>query len=210
MATATEKKAAEQEAAVEPLATFAGGSPVPVTVAEEAARVTRATAGIPNKADAKTGDLAQPQYGVGIGGKPGQWLPWRCAAPLNAADATSLGVTANPTTAWTNGQFIQCRDGSFAYWTGSAWAAGKCPYPTVTVIQPNVGGVAGGTAVTIMGAGFTGATAVTVGGVACTGVTVVSDTKITCTTGAHAAGAVAVAVTTPSGTGTLAGGFTYQ
>jgi hypothetical protein len=97
--------------------------------------------------------------------------------------------------------------------------------PTVTSVAPNTGPAAGGTAVTITGKGFQsgirqdsdqgpitggGSIGATIGGVACTQVAVVSDTKITCHTGAHAAGAAAVVVTTDAGASTaLAGGFTY-
>ena len=62
---------------------------------------------------------------------------------------------------------------------------------------------------TITGTNFTGATAVTFGGTAATGVTVVNATTITAVTPAHAAGVVNVAVTTPGGTGTGSGLYTY-
>lgn len=81
--------------------------------------------------------------------------------------------------------------------------------PTVTGITPNSGPVAGGTSVTITGTNFTGATAVTIGGAAATGITVVNATTITATTPAGTAGARDVAVTTPGGTGTGTGLFTY-
>ena len=81
--------------------------------------------------------------------------------------------------------------------------------PTVTAITPNTGPPAGGTAVTITGTDFTGATAVTIGGIAVTSFTVVNSTTLTTTTPAHAAGKVDVAVTTPSGTATGAGLYTY-
>jgi hypothetical protein len=83
------------------------------------------------------------------------------------------------------------------------------PLPTVAAIAPNSGSTAGGTAVTITGTQFTGATSVTIGGAAATGMTVVNATTITATTPAHAAGAVDVVVTTPDGTGTGTGLFTY-
>lgn len=82
--------------------------------------------------------------------------------------------------------------------------------PTVDAISPTSGAPAGGTAVTITGAGFTGATGATVGGVALTSFAVVNDTMITGTTGAHASGAVDVVVTGPGGSGTLAAGYTYS
>lgn len=81
--------------------------------------------------------------------------------------------------------------------------------PIVDSVTPDDGDDGGATAVTISGVGFTGATSVAFGGVAATSVVVVNDTTITCVTPAHAAGAVAVVVTTPEGVGTLAAGFTY-
>lgn len=81
--------------------------------------------------------------------------------------------------------------------------------PTVLSISPAGGLAAGGTAVTIEGRNFEGATGGTVGGVALTSFVVVDDSTITAVTGAHAAGAVAVAVTNPTGTGTKAAAFTY-
>jgi IPT/TIG domain len=89
------------------------------------------------------------------------------------------------------------------------WGALLAP-PEVDAVTPNVGPVAGGTAVTVSGAGFTGATGVTFGGTAATGFAVTSDAVIGCTTPAHAAGAVAVVVQSPRGNVTLAGGFTYE
>jgi uncharacterized protein with beta-barrel porin domain len=82
--------------------------------------------------------------------------------------------------------------------------------PTISGIAPATGSTAGGTAATITGTGFNGATAVTFGGTAATSFTVVSDTSITATTPAHAAGAVAVAMTTPGGSANLPNGFTYS
>jgi hypothetical protein len=63
--------------------------------------------------------------------------------------------------------------------------------------------------VTITGTDLTGATAVTIGGAACAGVVVGSPTSLTCTTGAHAAGAASVLVTTPSGVNGANTLFTY-
>ena len=71
--------------------------------------------------------------------------------------------------------------------------------PVVTGISPIAGALAGGTSVTITGAGFTGATAVDFGTVAATAFTFVSDTQITATSPAGT-GMVDVTVTTPEGT----------
>nr|WP_269330170.1 IPT/TIG domain-containing protein [Kineosporia babensis] len=81
--------------------------------------------------------------------------------------------------------------------------------PTVTGLSPSSGPVAGGTSVTITGTQFYGVTGVSFGGSAAT-FTVASPTEITATSPSHAAGAVAVLVTTTDG-GTSAAGqnFTY-
>jgi hypothetical protein len=86
---------------------------------------------------------------------------------------------------------------------------GVTPPPRIDSIDPSSGDVAGGTAITLDGAGLTGTTGVTFGGAAATGVTVVDDGTVTATTPPGAAGAVDVVVTAPGGTDTLAGGFTY-
>lgn len=78
------------------------------------------------------------------------------------------------------------------------------PPPTVTSFTPTSAGV--GQTVTITGTNFTGATAVNFGGTAAASFTVVSATQITAVLGGGASGSVSV--TTPGGTGTLAG-FTY-
>ncbi|WP_310728455.1 IPT/TIG domain-containing protein [Streptomyces sp. N2A] len=81
--------------------------------------------------------------------------------------------------------------------------------PTITSISPNQGPIAGGTPVTITGTNLTGAT-VTIGGNPATGVTVNSTgTQITAITPPGVAGPADVTVTTPGGSATLVGGFTY-
>ena len=83
------------------------------------------------------------------------------------------------------------------------------PAPIVTSIAPASGPTVGGTAVTITGTNLTGATAYTIGGASLTGATVVNSTTITGITPAGTAGAQNVVVTTPYGTGTGTGLFTY-
>ncbi|MFC6883509.1 IPT/TIG domain-containing protein [Actinomadura yumaensis] len=83
------------------------------------------------------------------------------------------------------------------------------PDPAVTSIAPATGPAAGGTAVQIRGANFTPGSVPKVGDVACTNIVVVNEELITCKTGAHAAGAVPVTVTTDSGTASLTAGFTF-
>jgi len=81
--------------------------------------------------------------------------------------------------------------------------------PTVTSVVAAKGKAAGGTTVTINGTSMTTTTAVTFGGVAGTTLQVVSDSSVTVKTPAHAAGSVAVKVTTTGGTATKPNAFTY-
>lgn len=71
--------------------------------------------------------------------------------------------------------------------------------PSVSSISPVGGPVAGGTAVTIVGANLSSAIDVSVGGVACVSITANSATQLSCTTGAHSAGSASVVVTTANG-----------
>ena len=93
------------------------------------------------------------------------------------------------------------------------------PVPKVSGVDPNVGSVNGGTAITITGTGFvTGATVVIgqgngagAGAIAATNVTVVSWTKITAVTGGGAkAGTWTLFVTTSGGTSGPCCYFTYN
>jgi hypothetical protein len=86
----------------------------------------------------------------------------------------------------------------------------KTSAPIVVSVSPNVGGIAGGTPMTISGAGFTGATGVTVGGTAATGFTVVDNNTITATTPAKAAAAYDVIVASPRGASQAGVKFTYS
>jgi len=91
-------------------------------------------------------------------------------------------------------------------------AAGDFTYtaaPIISSITPQIGPVAGGTPVTIVGTGFTGATGATFDGTAGTDFTVVDDTEITATTPSHAAGVVDVVVQN-SPADSSPGTFSYQ
>ncbi|MER5968381.1 IPT/TIG domain-containing protein [Streptomyces sp. NPDC002055] len=81
--------------------------------------------------------------------------------------------------------------------------------PTVSALVPSSGSTAGGTAFAILGTNLIGAT-VTFNGVPATGVFVnATGTVLTGTTPPGAAGNVPVVVTTPSGSATVPGGYTY-
>jgi IPT/TIG domain len=123
----------------------------------------------------------------------------RCTAPAQAAGSVTV-VAVNP-------------NGNGTLPAGFTYVAAPSP-PTVTDVNPAQGPAGGGMGVAVTGTGFTGtapATGVTFGGTPATLVTVDDDTSIHCATPAGTPGAaVDVAVTTPAGTGTLPGGFTYQ
>lgn len=86
-----------------------------------------------------------------------------------------------------------------------------CGAIIVNSVTPNFGPVAGGTRVTIRGAGFTSNAQVTFGGTPGTDVVVNSEFELLVTTPAHAAGAVNVVVRNGEGgpASTLPNGFTY-
>jgi hypothetical protein len=82
---------------------------------------------------------------------------------------------------------------------------------SVTSVSPTGGTIAGGSAVTINGAGFISGATVTFGGSAATNVVVASSVKITARTPAHALGAVNVTVMNPdTSSGTLTNGYLYK
>ncbi len=82
--------------------------------------------------------------------------------------------------------------------------------PTITGSSPASGPLVGGTPVAITGNGFiSDHTTITIGGIVATGVTFVSESSLTAVTPASTTGGKNVAVTTPVGSATLIGGFTY-
>lgn len=81
---------------------------------------------------------------------------------------------------------------------------------TITTVAPASGPAAGGTEVTITGTNFADTTAVTFDGAAVTELMVVSDTQIRATTPPGTNGPADVAVTTPDGTTTGTGAYTYS
>jgi formylglycine-generating enzyme required for sulfatase activity len=114
-----------------------------------------------------------------------------CTTPAGTAGLKSISVTTPGGT----GTLSNC----FTYYA----------QPTITSVTPAAGPVAGNTSLTINGTNFLGASAVTVGGQPVTGL-VITATRITGRTPAGAAGAQDVVVTTPGGTATRSGAFTYH
>jgi len=58
-------------------------------------------------------------------GTPGTYTPAQSFGPESFTDIGALAAT--PPTAWTSGQHIVLRDGSTAFWDGSAWVQGSAP-----------------------------------------------------------------------------------
>lgn len=90
--------------------------------------------------------------------------------------------------------------------TGTTWASVTPAPPTVTSFTPISGYT--GTSVVITGTNFTGATTVSFGGTNAASFTVDNATQITAIVGAGSSGVVSV--TTPIGTASFAGSFTYN
>ena len=81
--------------------------------------------------------------------------------------------------------------------------------PSVVAVSPSAGPLAGGTSITISGAGFTSTSTVTIGGTQATGVNFVNTSTLTAVTPSGAQGFADVTVFTQNGSGTLKSGFTY-
>ncbi len=136
-----------------------------------------------------------------------------------------------------SGCFEQIQLGSAVSATSSTTSSSGTfihPSPTITSITPNIGPIAGGTAVTLTGTGFflgasttpnvgpitggtdtgffSGAIVVSIGGSLCSSVTLLSSTTLTCVTGAASvAGISSVIVTNPDNQlATQLNGFIYQ
>ncbi len=82
------------------------------------------------------------------------------------------------------------------------------PVPAITSLAPGSGPESGGTIVVITGTGFTGATVVTFGSTPATSYTVDSPTQISALSPVGV-GAVTISVTTPGGSTTSVGTFSY-
>ena len=133
---------------------------------------------------------------VTVGGVPGTNV-------IVASDGSSLTFVTPAGTAGATAVTVGAIGGSVS--------AGNYTYvapPVISGLAPTSGLAAGGASVVITGTGFTGATAVQFGGTAAASFVVNSDTQITAVSPAGS-GSVTVGVTTPYGSGTSAGTFTY-
>jgi M6 family metalloprotease-like protein len=129
------------------------------------------------------------------------------------AHLVNSGDPYGPGAMWTPGEVFSDPTNRIAVSVDAATGSGfqvtiTTVSPTITTLTPAAG--VAGTVVTITGSGFVkNATSVTFDGISASGVTVVTGATLTATAPAHAPGAVTVSVTTPNGTASLAGGFTY-
>jgi hypothetical protein len=132
------------------------------------------------------------------------------ATTIAANGFTTFQVTFDPTAIGTRSASVSIvnDDADENPYNFSIQGTGIAP-PSISGVSPMSGPSTGGTPVTVTGANLTGATALTIGGAAATGVTVVNATTITATTPAGTAGPKDVVVTTPGGSGTGTGLFTY-
>jgi hypothetical protein len=81
--------------------------------------------------------------------------------------------------------------------------------PTLSMVSPATGPVAGGTTMTLTGSNLTGLTGVTIGGASASSISVLSATSATCITPPHVSGMVDVVINTTGGSAALPGAFTY-
>ncbi|WDQ35456.1 IPT/TIG domain-containing protein [Paenibacillus marchantiae] len=129
------------------------------------------------------------------------------AASYTVNSATQITATAPVGSAGTVDVTVTTSGG-----TSATSAADQYTYlaePTITNMSPTSGPTSGGTIVTLTGTNLTRTTGVTFGGRAATSYTVNSAMQIMATAPAGSAGTVNIVVTTPGGTATLMGGYTY-
>ncbi len=83
--------------------------------------------------------------------------------------------------------------------------------PTLTLVSPTSGALAGGTTITLSGTDFLNGALISIGGSACLSPTFVNSTTLTCVTPSHIAGLVNIQVINPDNQfGDLVGGYTYN
>lgn len=117
---------------------------------------------------------------------------------ITATSPASSSGTVDITVTTTGGTSVTSSSDQFTYISA----------PTISGLSTGVGPVSGGKAVVITGTNFSNATAVTFGGTLAP-FTINSATQITTITPNHSAGVVDIVVTSPGGSATIAGGFTY-
>jgi hypothetical protein len=146
-----------------------------------------------------TGTSFYPGATVTVGGTP--------ASPVVVNSATSLTIT---TPAGSDGPAAVVVTNPDAQASPPASFDFLGTPPTITVVSPPAGALAGGTVVAITGTGFYAGATVTVGGSAAPSVVFNSATSLTITTPSGSAGAANVVVTNPDATPSNTGTYTYE
>jgi hypothetical protein len=156
--------------------------------------------------------------GTGFSGTPLVSINGVAASNVILVNATTITALAPPGSGTNDPVVVTTSIGPsapaniYSYIAPPPPAAGT---PTITGggggggISPSSGPTSGGTIITITGTNLTGTTGVTIGGVPATLVTVVNGTTVTAKTPPGTLGPKDVVVTTPGGTATSTGGFTY-
>ena len=157
-----------------------------------------------------------PQHGSTLGGTlitiTGSALQYTTAVMIGGVPCTNLQVlSSTQVRALTPAGAIGEASITVESPQSIAWAPVPFQYvlQAIATVTPSVGLAAGGTPITITGSYLAGATSVTVGGVPATSVVAVSATTVTAVTPAGSVGPVTVTVSTPKGTATASGAFTY-
>lgn len=172
--------------------------------------------------DGSTWSLAQSATSSGwrsIGFGNGLFVAGGVHAIMTSPDGTAWTSRTNPVAssdwrsiAYQNGIFVAVGDsgdggtGNRAMYSGVFTPAALA----VTGVSPATGSTAGGTSVTVTGAGFIPGLTVTIGGASCSSVSVASSTSLSCVTPPGTLGPAKVEVTNVGEPGaTLSAGFTY-
>ncbi|MBS1151119.1 MAG: hypothetical protein H6Q89_2817 [Myxococcaceae bacterium] len=159
-----------------------------------------------------------PSQGVVAGGTNviinGTGFLFGATVNIGGVAATTTSVNSTTISAKTPPGSAGARDVTVTNSTAqSGTLAGGFTYvaaPSLALISPPSGPIAGGTKVTLTGSGFGSGMTVTIGGAPATSLVVVGSTTATVNTPAGVAGARDVVVTAGDGqTATLTGGFTY-
>ena len=127
------------------------------------------------------------------------------AATLGTITSTTVVITTPAGTAGSQDVVLVTRGGTATKTSGFIYYVA----PTITSLSVTSGPLAGGTAITITGTNLLGTTGVTVGGVAATLGTITSTSVVITTTTGSSSGLKDVVLTTPGGSATLSGGYSY-
>jgi len=160
----------------------------------------------------KDGGTVVTIIGTGLSGTTGVTFSGTAGTSVTNVNATAVTVTTPAGSVGPVDVVVTTSGGTVTKTNAYTYATGS----TFTSISPSIGPKAGGTPVIIIGMNLIGAKNsatsrynVSIGGIVLTNMTVVSATKIIGSTRAGTAGLVDVVVTTPNGTSTGMGAYTY-